>query len=96
MFNCYLMYKQTRFMDSKEMARLIDGAIYVAKGLGIDTDTPEQIARRLKAAAVEMPQADFYDFIVINDQLQTAQEELISVATAACCCSKRRYPYLKF
>ena len=27
-------------LDTKEMARLIDGAIYVAKGLGIDTDTP--------------------------------------------------------
>lgn len=45
MFNCYLMYKQTRFMDSKEMARLIDGAIEVAKELGIETDTPEQLAR---------------------------------------------------
>ena len=45
MFNCYLMYKQTRLMDSKEMARLIDGAIEVAKELGIETDTPEQLAR---------------------------------------------------
>jgi hypothetical protein len=27
------------------MSRLIDGAIYVAKGLGVDTETPEQIAR---------------------------------------------------
>lgn len=44
-YDCYLFYKQTRNLDSKEMARLIDGAIYVAKGLGIDTDTPEQIAR---------------------------------------------------
>lgn len=45
MFNCYLVYKQTHLMDSKEMARLIDGAIYVAKDLGIETDTPEQLAR---------------------------------------------------
>lgn len=44
-FNCYLVYKQTHLMDSKEMARLIDGAIYEAQELGIDTDTPEQIAR---------------------------------------------------
>lgn len=44
-FNCYLVYKQTRFMDSKEMARLIDGAIEAAKELGIETDTPEQIAQ---------------------------------------------------
>ena len=44
-FHCYLVYKQTHLMDSAEMARLIDGAIYVARDLGIETDTPEQIAR---------------------------------------------------
>lgn len=44
-FACYLVYKQTHLMDSKEMSRLIDGAIYVAQGLGIETDTPEQLAR---------------------------------------------------
>lgn len=44
-YRCYLLYKRTHTLDSKEMARLIDGTVYVAKGLGIDTDTPEQIAR---------------------------------------------------
>jgi len=44
-FNCYLVYKQTHLMDSKEMARLIDGAIYEARDLGIETGTPEMIAR---------------------------------------------------
>ena len=43
-FNCYLVYKRTRYMDTKEMARLIDGAIETAQELGIETDTPEQIA----------------------------------------------------
>lgn len=45
LFKCYLVYKQTHLMDTKEMARLIDGAIEVAKALGIETDTPEQLAR---------------------------------------------------
>ena len=31
--------------DTREMAVLIDGIIQEARGLGIDTDTPEQIAR---------------------------------------------------
>ena len=31
LFKCYLVYKQTHLMDSKEMARLIDGAVYEAK-----------------------------------------------------------------
>lgn len=42
---CYLLYKPTHKMDSKEMARLIDGAIAEAKAYGIDTDTPEMKAR---------------------------------------------------
>ena len=44
-FGCYLVYKQTRMMDTKEMAHLIDGAIQEARELGIETDTPEQLAR---------------------------------------------------
>ena len=45
LFKCYLVYKHTSDMDTKEMARLIDGTIETAKELGIETDTPEQIAR---------------------------------------------------
>ena len=44
-FNCYMAYKRTHKMNSKEMARLIDGAIMEAHEYGIETDTPEQIAR---------------------------------------------------
>lgn len=43
--NCYLIYKRSSWMDSKEMAHLIDGAVQVARELGIDTDTPEAKAR---------------------------------------------------
>ncbi len=44
-FKCYLVLKETHEMDTKEMARLIDGAIEEAKELGIETDTPETLAR---------------------------------------------------
>lgn len=44
-FNCYLVYKHTHELDSKEMSRLIDGTIYVANDLGIETETPEQLAK---------------------------------------------------
>lgn len=43
--NCYLVYKDTSKMDTKEFSHLIDGAIDEAKALGIETDTPEQLAR---------------------------------------------------
>lgn len=48
LFKCYLVYKQTRYMDTKEMARLIDGAIEVAQEFDIETDTPEQLAQYKK------------------------------------------------
>ena len=41
----YLVFKKTHELNSKEMARLIDGAIHEAQELGIETDTPEQIER---------------------------------------------------
>ena len=45
LFKCYLVYKQTRLMDTKEFSHLIDGAVQTAKELGIDTDTPEMKAK---------------------------------------------------
>lgn len=44
-FCCYLVYKGTSDMDTGEMSKLIDGAIETAKELGIETDTPAQLAR---------------------------------------------------
>ncbi len=44
-FACYLVYKDTHRMDTKEFSHLVDGAITEAKELGIQTDTPEQLAR---------------------------------------------------
>jgi hypothetical protein len=44
-FNCYIAYKQTSLMDTKEMYRLLEGLIAECKELGIETDTPEQIAK---------------------------------------------------
>ncbi len=44
-FNCYLIYKQTHTLDSKEMSRLIEGVVYEAQELGIKTATPDEIAQ---------------------------------------------------
>ena len=44
-FNCYIVFKETHTLNSKEMARLIDGTIQEAKQLGIETATPDEIAR---------------------------------------------------
>lgn len=39
----YLFYKQTHTLDTKEMARLIDGVVEEAKALGIETITPSEL-----------------------------------------------------
>ncbi|KAB0577338.1 hypothetical protein EI53_01880 [Fusobacterium naviforme] len=48
LFNFYLVYKETKHYDSKEMADLIDGAIWEARQLGIETDPPEVLERYRK------------------------------------------------
>ena len=41
-FKCYLVYKRSSEMDTKEFSHLIEGAIEVAQELNIDTDTPDK------------------------------------------------------
>lgn len=43
-FNCYLLYKRTHELDTREMSRLIDGTVKEAEELGIETATPQEIA----------------------------------------------------
>ncbi|MEG1608523.1 MAG: hypothetical protein RR348_01505 [Clostridia bacterium] len=46
-FNCYIFYKQTHLLDKAEMARLVEGAIYEAEQLDIETKTPDEIAQMM-------------------------------------------------
>jgi guanylate kinase len=52
---------------------------------GRGTDSGESIARRLANAAGEMRQADFFDYWVVNDDLDTAYQELRAVYLAGRC-----------
>lgn len=42
-YTCYLFYKRTHTLNTKEMARLIDGAVKEAKALGIETLPPHEL-----------------------------------------------------
>jgi hypothetical protein len=44
-FNAYLMIKGTSEYDTKEMAHFLDMVIKEAKDLGIQTETPDEIAK---------------------------------------------------
>lgn len=53
-FNCYILYKQTHTLDTAEMARLIDGVVYEAQQYGIETATPDEIAKMVSLHKAEV------------------------------------------
>ena len=61
---------------------------------GRGTETEEQIQRRLARARGEYREADFYDYVVINDNLDTAANELNAIITAELCRYAERKNYL--
>ena len=61
---------------------------------GRGTETEEQIQRRLARARGEYREADFYDYVVINDDLETAANELNAIITAELCRYAERKNYL--
>jgi len=46
------------------------------------SDSPESVKRRLSAAAAEMAEWGEYDYAIINDDLETAVDELRSIVVA--------------
>ncbi len=54
-----------------------------------ETDSPEVIARRLQAVHEELQYISEYDYLVINDQLSKAVDNVSSIINAARCRSKR-------
>lgn len=46
-FNCYIIYKRTSELDTKEFSVLLHGTVSEAQELGIEVETPEQIAKML-------------------------------------------------
>jgi len=54
------------------------------------TDSEEWIRRRVEAARLEYAQASLYDYIVINDSIETAVGELLAIVTAEGCRAENR------
>lgn len=50
---------------------------------GRGTDSAETIARRLEAACTEMRQVDQFDYVIINNELQVAIEEMCALVRTA-------------
>ena len=58
------------------------------------TETEEKIQERLQRAREEYAETDIYQYIIINDQLEVAVEELCSIITANHCKIENRRNYL--
>jgi guanylate kinase len=59
------------------------------------TDSPEKIHQRLQRAKEEMESASFYDYIVINDSVEKAVDELDAIMTAEHCRVQDRLKTIK-
>ena len=51
---------------------------------GRASDSPEQIARRLRVAATEMAAQEEFARVVVNDDVERAVEELVELAATMC------------
>ena len=56
---------------------------------GRATDSDEVITKRLKNAETEISEAGWYDYLIVNDDFQTALDELAAIVTAERCRSRR-------
>lgn len=63
--------------------------------VGRGTDTARAIEARLIRARQEYQEADFYDYIIVNDDADRAAEELKAIITAEHCRAKDRAQYLR-
>ena len=59
------------------------------------TDGPETVARRLSLARGEVEKSPMYDYIVINDDLETAYDQLRAIVVAARCRRERQMGRIK-
>lgn len=59
------------------------------------TETEESIAGRLMRAREEYAEADFYDYIVVNDTVDEAARELNAILLAEKCRFQNRVQYLR-
>ncbi len=59
------------------------------------TDSPEAVARRLSLARGEVEKSPMYEFIVINDDLDVAYDQLRAIVIAARCRRERQMGRIK-
>ncbi len=59
------------------------------------SETVEQVEKRIRRAAEEAKETDVYEYVVINDDLETCVEDVHAIITARSCERKRRAALLE-
>ncbi|SMC26894.1 guanylate kinase [Desulfacinum hydrothermale DSM 13146] len=59
------------------------------------TESPEQLEMRLEAARSELREAPWYDYLVVNDALDEAVQDLAAIFRACRCRRRRSAPALR-
>lgn len=59
------------------------------------TESAEAVAKRLQRAEAEVAEATYYDYVVINDELENAVADIMAIVRAGRCRTARQIPYLK-
>lgn len=62
---------------------------------GRGTETDEVVRQRLEAARAEIRQAEGYDYIVINDTVESAAQQLNAIIDSQSCRAERRFEMIK-
>lgn len=63
--------------------------------VGRQTESSEDIAKRLETAKKELLSAQYYDYVIVNDEVERAAKKLDSVIEAARCLTKLNDEILK-
>jgi len=59
------------------------------------TDTEDVIEKRLRNAARELEEAFWYDYLVVNDEIPKATDQLVAIITSSRCRTNRQFWLLK-
>jgi guanylate kinase len=59
------------------------------------TDTEDVIGKRLRNAARELEEAFWYDYLVVNDEIPKATDQLVAIITSSRCRTNKQFWLLK-
>ena len=94
------------FQGAAQLKKIVSNAVFIfiappsvaileerLRGRGTDSD--DVIARRINNACGELQQASWYDYIIINDDLNEAVQRLQTIISAEQNCAKLVYPFIE-